>query len=84
MSDPRKGRPSASSMDRLSACAASWNLEKLAPAEPENPDATSGTRIHAVLAGLAPYDDLTADEQQTCDMCERDINELLQKFEMDN
>ena len=80
MNDIRKGRPSASSMDRLSACAASWNLEKQAPAEPENPDATSGTRIHAVLAGIAPYDSLTLAEQDTVDMCVRDRDNLLAEW----
>ena len=80
MIDPRKGRPSASSMDRLSACSASWNLEKLAPSEPENEDATSGTRIHAALANLLPWDALTVAERDTMDMCERDAQEVIKQW----
>ena len=84
MSDIRKGRPSASSMDRLSACSASWNLEKLAPSEPENEDAASGTRIHAALANLIPVDSLTVAERDTMDMCERDAQEVVKQWAKDN
>jgi len=68
--DERRGVPSASGMDRLFHCPPSFKMEQSSPKEPENDDAASGTRIHAVLAGLAEYDSLTTDERQTCDMCE--------------
>ena len=67
-------------MDRLSACSASWNLEKLAPSEPENDDAASGTRIHAALANLLPWDSLTVAERDTMDMCERDAQEVIKDW----
>jgi len=68
--DERRGVPSASGMQRIVNCPASFRMEQASYAEPESKDASAGTLIHAVLAGLANYDDLTPEQQQTCDMCE--------------
>ena len=67
--DQRRGVPSASGMDRVVNCPASWHMEKFAPKEQENPDATSGTRIHDALAGFVRIDSLTGAEQETFSMC---------------
>lgn len=67
--DQRRGVPSASGMDRLMNCPASFEMERHAPPEVENEDAASGTRIHAVLALQASADILNSDELETCDMC---------------
>lgn len=58
----------SSSLHRYEACPASFHLAKLAPELPESDDATSGTRIHAALAGSLEFDALTCDEQQTFEM----------------
>ena len=82
--DERRGVPSASGMDRLMNCPASFEMERLAPRDEGNEDAASGTRIHAVLAGLASEDALSAAEQETCEMCEAQINYLLEVFKNEN
>ena len=68
--DERRGVPSASGMQRIVNCPASFRMEQASYAEPESKDASAGTLIHAVLAGLANYDDLTPEQQKTHDMCE--------------
>jgi hypothetical protein len=72
--DPRRGLPSASSLERLANCPPSHKLCSLLPPEERDTDsevAASGTRIHNVLAGLADYGTLSSAEQETCDMCEQ-------------
>lgn len=71
MSDPRKGKPSASGIERLAACPGSWNLESKLPPEPESEDASSGTRIHAALAGDGGTWKLTESECDTFLACKR-------------
>jgi len=66
--DQRRGVPSASGMERLVNCPASFDMEYHAPDSP-SADAASGTRIHAVLAIEASADTLSADEAETCEMC---------------
>lgn len=78
--DQRRGVPSASGAPRLVNCPPSFKMEQASPKEPESDEAASGTRIHNVLAGLAEYDSLTADEQQTCDMCERQAKALVNEW----
>ncbi len=67
--DQRRGVPSASGMQRLHECPASFDLERFAPPEEERDDAASGTRIHAVLALEADAGTLSMSELETCDMC---------------
>lgn len=67
--DERRGVPSASSMDRVMNCPASFDMERQITESEETEDAASGTRIHAVLALLASADTLNAAEIETCDMC---------------
>jgi RecB family exonuclease len=85
--DERRGVPSASGMDRLHNCPASFEMERHAPPEEHREDAASGTRIHAVLAGLAAPDTLSAAELETHDMCaaqaEQVVNEWAQPSEYD-
>ncbi len=69
--DERRGVPSASGMERLVQCPASWQMESTHGVDSESEAAASGTRIHAVLAGLAEYATLTQAEFETCDMCEQ-------------
>lgn len=78
--DERRGVPSASGAPRLVNCPPSFKMEQASPKEPESDDAASGTRIHNVLAGLAEYDSLTADEQQTHDMCERQKRDIITEW----
>ena len=46
--DTRRGLPSASAMDRLEACPASFHASKDLP-DSSSEDAESGTRIHKAL-----------------------------------
>ena len=78
--DERRGVPSASGMDRLMNCPASYEMERLAPRDEGNEDAASGTRIHAVLAGFAGWDTLTAAEQETCEMCEAQAHTVIDSW----
>lgn len=78
--DERRGVPSASGMDRLMNCPASFKMERLAPRDEGNEDAASGTRIHAVLAGFADWDTLTAAEQETCEMCEAQAHRVIAEW----
>ena len=79
-SDERRGVPSASGMDRLMNCPASFEMERLAPYDEGNEDAASGTRIHAVLAGFAGEDTLSAAEQETCEMCEAQAHAVIAEW----
>lgn len=65
MNDPRKGKPSASGVERLALCPGSWNLESKLPPEPESDDAAAGTRIHDALAGSIDPKTLGVDEFDT-------------------
>jgi len=77
--DQRRGVPSASGMERLVNCPASFEMEYHAP-DTESADAASGTRIHAVLAGQSGEDTLSADEMETCEMCAEQMKNLLCDF----
>lgn len=77
--------PSASGMDRLHNCHASFMMERANGVDLENEAAASGTRIHAALAGLMQYDDLTPEEQETHDMCAEQAARLISEyFSIDN
>jgi len=75
--DERRGVPSASGMDRLHNCPASFEMERHAPPEEHREDAASGTRIHAVLAGLAAPDTLSAAEIETHDICQAQAEQVV-------
>ena len=78
--DQRRGVPSASGMDRVVNCPASWHMEQFAPQEQENPDATSGTRIHDALAGFLDIDSLTGAEQETFSMCHEQAQSVIAEW----
>lgn len=77
--DERRGVPSASGMERLINCPASFDMEREC-AETTSEDAASGTRIHAVLALLATVDTLNAAECETCEMCEEQAQRVCQEW----
>jgi hypothetical protein len=64
MSDPRKGLPSASSMQRIMSCRGSLPLTEqlrtmgMLPEDRGSDDADKGTRIHEILAKFAKGEDL--------------------------
>jgi len=78
MNDERRGAPSASRLERLWLCPGSFELEKQAPPQPDNPDATSGTRIHAALAGEIQDSELDGDEAETAVRCRNLAAKLLE------
>ena len=70
MTDPRKGLPSASGFPRYALCPGSFLAEQSVDwKEDDDPDAVSGDRIHAALAGIPIAEPLTADESETADLC---------------
>jgi len=69
LKDERQGLPSASSATRYALCPGSFLLERDIPEPPASSDANSGNKVHAFLACQITRDALTADEQQTADMC---------------
>lgn len=66
--DPRRGVPSASSMERLDRCPGSWLATKDLPEDDDSEDAASGTRIHKALE-TGDMSDLQGDEWETAEMC---------------
>ncbi len=62
----RKNLPSASGLEQLALCPGSWNLQRGIP-DSSSPEADSGTRIHAALAGEVVS--LTPEEQDIADSC---------------
>ena len=78
--DERHGLPSASKMHRIANCPPSHQMEQLCPKDTGSEEAASGTRIHAVLAGLAGEDTLDAGEKETMEMCERQAKALVAEW----
>lgn len=76
--------PSASGMDRLHNCHASFMMERANGVDSESDAAASGTRIHAALAGLMPHEDLAPDEQETHDMCAEQAERLVSQHQLDD
>ena len=68
--DPRRGLPSASGMHRLAACHGSHMAQQGLP-DTGDAASSSGTAIHAVLAGQAPMDSLTPEQQDIAAACLR-------------
>jgi hypothetical protein len=68
MSDERKNKPSASSMERYALCPGSWAAEQGIP-DSTTDDAATGNRIHAWLAGETVEPPLTADETSVVEKC---------------
>lgn len=73
--DPRKGLPSASSLERLHNCPGSWLASKDMPDESSDV-ARSGTRIHRALE-TGDMTGLSADEEQTAEMCKAQADKAL-------
>jgi hypothetical protein len=74
MNDPRKHLPSASGFPRYALCPGSFLAEQAVDWKEEpDPDAESGTRIHAALAceTVNLPRDLTAEERETEALCRR-------------
>ena len=80
MNDPRRGVPSASAMERYHQCQASFHMEKYAGDDTCSEAAASGTRIHAVLAGEAGEETLSAAELETAEMCEAQAKRLIEDW----
>lgn len=75
MSDERGGLPSASSAERYAQCPGSFLLEQQASEPPTSPDADTGNRIHAWLAGEAV--DLSDDERELAVRCDQQALALI-------
>ena len=85
MSDERAALPSASSAHRYASCPGSFLLEQqVTEPETSSADATTGNRIHAVLAGenvhKYPADQivLTSEESEIVDLCTQQEAQLVQ------
>ena len=79
--DPRKGLPSASSLERLDNCPGSWLASKDLPEESSDV-AESGTRIHKALE-TGDMTGLSADEEQTAEMCRAQADKVLADWNPD-
>ena len=79
--DPRRGLPSASSLERLHNCPGSWLATKDMPDE-SSADADAGTRIHKALE-TGDMSGLSADEEQTADMCRTQGDKVLADWNPD-
>ena len=73
--DPRRGLPSASSLERLHNCPGSWLATKDMPDE-SNADSEAGTRIHRALE-TGDMTGLSADEEQTADLCDIQAGQVM-------
>jgi len=78
MEDERKGKPSASGMERLALCPGSWNLEKTMPPQEENEHMKLGTDIHSVLAGEKDFEILTVEGQEIATLCLSEFSEMIE------
>lgn len=77
--DERAGLPSASSIERMSLCPASYQMSKVVrDIEEDESWTTSGTRIHDKLEGKKV--DLTRDENDVYKACVAGRNQILDKL----
>ena len=76
-SDVRGIYPSASSMERLMLCPGSHNAS-IGIEEVRSKEATSGTRIHAVIAGEVNRLDVSKDEEAIATQCELMAAEIIE------
>lgn len=66
-SDERKGKPSASGLQRLALCPGSWQAERKCPPSEDSADSAMGTRLHKCMeTGELPED---AEEREACEWC---------------
>ena len=77
MNDDREGLPSASKLEQMSLCPASW-LRQKGLTETQSEDAKRGDRIHQALAACDPSK-LTNDEQDTYNLCARTEFQAIQE-----
>ncbi len=80
--DERGGKPSASALNRLDNCPASWNLSKGIAEPPAGPEAESGRRIHKWLETGDNEDWLAMsdEEQEIAERCDDQIKQLAGEF----
>lgn len=93
--DERHGLPSASGIERIALCPASWKRENVLPREEGGEDAKSGERIHSALAAWAsgrfagvemelPISEfcgaLVEDEARTAEMCAESVERLVSEW----
>ena len=76
--DPRRGLPSASSLERLHNCPGSWLATKDMLDE-SNADSEAGTRIHKALE-TGDMTGLSADEEQTAEMCQIQSDNVMNEW----
>lgn len=65
--DVRRGKPSASGLERIALCPGSWKLESLCAEETKSDAAAMGTRLHAHLENGTTPDD--AEEAEAVAWC---------------
>jgi hypothetical protein len=83
ISDPRRGLPSASSIERRYLCAGSANAERGLDEQPSD-DADSGTRIHAALAGdVRELEKLSSDEHAVYEHMRDETAKLVERHGFD-
>lgn len=77
--DVRKGKPSASGLERLVLCPGSWQAECLCPKEAESEAAKQGTRLHRAmeLNDLSLCEDDV--EKEACEWCRSAEDELVSR-----
>lgn len=80
--DDRGIWPSASSFDRLSLCAGSFQLERDYPG-PENAAAKRGTKIHAALEGKISWESLNKSDKISVERHAYNENSLIEQFSME-
>ena len=80
----RRNLPSASGLERYALCPGSFLMELEAPQSESTPEAESGTRIHAVLAGTHNADTLTDEERDIADRCQSQRDVLVAKLSEDH
>lgn len=65
--DERRGKPSASGLERIALCPGSWNLERQIAPDSPGPEALVGTRLHENMhEGTMPEDPEEAEAVQWC------------------
>ncbi len=80
--DERGGKPSASALNRLANCPASWSLCAGIPEPPAGPEAESGRRVHKWLETGDESDwlKLTDEEQEVAERCEQQAHQIVAEF----
>lgn len=84
LSDDRRGVPSASGLERLILCPGSWRMQRGIPLDVgQGHRAVIGSRMHDVLAGLRPIEELSATQQQIVRSAHEHAERLLAELGLD-